>query len=158
MVVIKLCSAIESSSKDTLSRKQKISRNQSPCASTGDAIVSPVEANRVKRGQRPHRSSAGHFGPAYSPDFVLGTAAWLGHLRARAASFQRCAANSAGLFVPSTTPARPAWLNQGQVGVSNNNRRAKYYELTPAGKKQLAAETDHWQEMTPAVSQILESV
>jgi DNA-binding PadR family transcriptional regulator len=44
------------------------------------------------------------------------------------------------------------------VGVSNNNRRAKYYELTPAGKKQLAAETDHWQEMTPAVSQILESV
>jgi PadR family transcriptional regulator, regulatory protein PadR len=42
--------------------------------------------------------------------------------------------------------------------VSNNNRRAKYYELTPAGKKQLAAETDSWQKMTAAVSQILENV
>jgi PadR family transcriptional regulator PadR len=52
---------------------------------------------------------------------------------------------------------RRGWI-KAKWGTSDNNRRAKYYELTPAGKKQLAAETDSWQKMTAAVSQILESV
>src|SRR6476646_7188749 len=33
-------------------------------------------------------------------------------------------------------------------GVSDNNRRAKFYKLTRAGKKQLARETQDWQETT----------
>jgi DNA-binding PadR family transcriptional regulator len=49
-------------------------------------------------------------------------------------------------------------LDQGQWGKSDNNRRAKYYGLTAAGKKQLAVETGTWQKMTAAVTQILESV
>jgi len=43
-------------------------------------------------------------------------------------------------------------------GTSENNRRAKYYELTRAGQKQLEAETDTWRKLTAAVAQVLESV
>lgn len=52
---------------------------------------------------------------------------------------------------------RRGWI-KAQWGTSDNNRRAKYYELTPAGKKQLAVETESWRKLTVAVSQILESV
>jgi len=52
---------------------------------------------------------------------------------------------------------RRGWI-KAKWGTSDNNRRAKYYELTAAGKKQLAVETDSWQKMIAAVTQILESV
>ena len=42
-------------------------------------------------------------------------------------------------------------------GKSDNNRRAKYYELTAAGKKQLAAEEVSWKMLTAAVALILET-
>ncbi|MGA9668149.1 MAG: PadR family transcriptional regulator [Terracidiphilus sp.] len=51
---------------------------------------------------------------------------------------------------------RRGWI-KAKWGTSDNNRRAKYYDLTAAGKKQLAVETDSWQKMTAAVTQILES-
>ena len=41
-------------------------------------------------------------------------------------------------------------------GTSDNNRRAKFYELTRSGKKQLEVETDAWRKLTTAVTQILE--
>ncbi len=41
-------------------------------------------------------------------------------------------------------------------GASDNNRRAKYYELTRAGRKQLDAETDAWRKLTVAVSLVLD--
>ena len=39
---------------------------------------------------------------------------------------------------------------------SENNRRAKYYELTRAGRKQLEAETDAWKRLTSAIGLVLE--
>jgi DNA-binding PadR family transcriptional regulator len=41
--------------------------------------------------------------------------------------------------------------------VSDKNRRAKYYALTRAGRKQLEAEQDSWRKLTVAVAQILET-
>src|SRR5580704_13616859 len=41
-------------------------------------------------------------------------------------------------------------------GASDNNRRAKYYKLTAAGRKQLAEETAHWKRMSSAIARILE--
>lgn len=52
---------------------------------------------------------------------------------------------------------RRGWI-KAKWGISDNNRRAKYYELTAAGKKQLAVETDSWLKLTAAVTQILESI
>ena len=40
-------------------------------------------------------------------------------------------------------------------GVSENNRKAKFYELTTAGKKQLAAERERWQQVVVAIGRIL---
>src|ERR1700690_1951288 len=52
---------------------------------------------------------------------------------------------------------RRGWI-KAKWGTSDNNRSAKYYELTAPVKKQLAGETDSWQKMTAAVTQILESI
>jgi PadR family transcriptional regulator PadR len=40
-------------------------------------------------------------------------------------------------------------------GTSENNRRAKYYSLTQAGRKQLLAETTKWERLTGAVARIM---
>lgn len=42
-------------------------------------------------------------------------------------------------------------------GASENNRRARFYQLTRAGRKQLDAETESWRRLTGAVSRILEA-
>ncbi len=40
-------------------------------------------------------------------------------------------------------------------GMSENNRRAKYYELSKNGRQQLEVETDAWERLTAAVAQVL---
>jgi PadR family transcriptional regulator PadR len=52
---------------------------------------------------------------------------------------------------------RRGWI-KARWGTSDNNRRAKYYELTRAGRKQLEVERTAWRKLTAAVAQILESV
>jgi PadR family transcriptional regulator, regulatory protein PadR len=52
---------------------------------------------------------------------------------------------------------RRGWI-KAKWGTSDNNRRAKYYELTRAGLKQLEEETSNWRKLTTAVAQVLESV
>ena len=42
-----------------------------------------------------------------------------------------------------------------QWGASENNRRARYYRLTPAGRKQLAQEEESWRRLTHAVGLVL---
>jgi transcriptional regulator len=43
-------------------------------------------------------------------------------------------------------------------GTSENNRKAKYYRLTPSGKKQLAAQTTRWEQLVRAIGGILKPV
>jgi transcriptional regulator len=50
---------------------------------------------------------------------------------------------------------RRGWI-KATWGASNNNRKAKYYELTRVGRKQLAVETDAWHRLTAAVSLVLD--
>ncbi len=52
---------------------------------------------------------------------------------------------------------RRGWI-KARWGTSDNNRRAKFYELTKTGLKQLEAETDAWQKLTAAVGQVLKAV
>jgi PadR family transcriptional regulator PadR len=46
------------------------------------------------------------------------------------------------------------WITS-EWGVTENNRRAKYYRLTAAGKKQLKVETERWNSIAGAISTIL---
>ena len=48
------------------------------------------------------------------------------------------------------------WID-GQWKTSPNSRRAKYYRLTPAGRKQLVAATSKWQRFVEAMSRVLAS-
>jgi PadR family transcriptional regulator, regulatory protein PadR len=42
-------------------------------------------------------------------------------------------------------------------GISENNRKARFYRLTAAGRKQLALETNRWQAMVKAIGRVLGS-
>jgi len=48
-----------------------------------------------------------------------------------------------------------AWV-KAEWGASENNRRARYYTLTAAGKKQLAAEREEFNRMVGAIQKVLE--
>jgi transcriptional regulator len=50
---------------------------------------------------------------------------------------------------------RRGWI-KAQWGISENSRRAKYYELTRAGRKQLDTETGAWRKLSAAVAQVLD--
>jgi transcriptional regulator len=52
---------------------------------------------------------------------------------------------------------RRGWI-KARWGVTENNRRAKYYELSRAGAKQLAAEEGAWRKLAAAVGQVLDTV
>ena len=46
------------------------------------------------------------------------------------------------------------WIST-EWGVSDNNRRAKFYRITRAGRKQLAAEAENWQRMSGILARFL---
>jgi transcriptional regulator len=52
---------------------------------------------------------------------------------------------------------RKGWI-KAHWGTSENNRRAKYYNLTKTGHRQLEAEQDAWEKLTAAVAQVLGTV
>jgi len=47
------------------------------------------------------------------------------------------------------------WVN-AEWGLTENNRRARYYRLTAKGRKQLAEEEKNWQHLTQAVASVLQ--
>ena len=46
------------------------------------------------------------------------------------------------------------WI-RADWGVSENNRKARYYKLTAAGRRQLAAEKQHWSRITAGINLVL---
>ncbi len=50
--------------------------------------------------------------------------------------------------------SQAGWL-RAEWGASENNRRARYYSITPAGLKQLAEEEQNWSHLTEAVARVL---
>jgi transcriptional regulator len=61
-----------------------------------------------------------------------------------------------GSLYPALHRLERRGLIRAEWGASDNNRRAKYYHLTRAGQKQLAAETTAWQQLTTAVALVLD--
>ncbi|MBV9305608.1 MAG: PadR family transcriptional regulator [Acidobacteriaceae bacterium] len=51
--------------------------------------------------------------------------------------------------------AQEGWI-RAKWGSSENNRRARFYSITPGGLKQLAAEEKRWSELTAAVTRVLQ--
>jgi PadR family transcriptional regulator PadR len=60
-----------------------------------------------------------------------------------------------GSLYPALHRLEDRGLIVGFWGTSENNRKAKYYRLTAAGRKQLGVETSRWEELVRAVGRIL---
>ena len=60
-----------------------------------------------------------------------------------------------GSLYPALHRLEQQRLVTSQWGASDNNRQAKYYELTKAGRKQLLEETASWERLSDAVARVL---
>jgi len=64
--------------------------------------------------------------------------------------------NAGSLFPAFWRLERKGWI-RGEWRSTENNRRAKYYALTDAGRKKLQSEAREWQTQTAAIARILEA-
>jgi PadR family transcriptional regulator len=62
-----------------------------------------------------------------------------------------------GSLYPALYRLEQQGLIKSEWGNSDNNRQAKFYELTRTGKKQLAEETENWERLSSAVDRILQT-
>ena len=60
-----------------------------------------------------------------------------------------------GALYPALQRLERDGLLQGSWGLSESNRRAKFYSITPAGRRRLDAELDGWVRHTKALCQVL---
>jgi PadR family transcriptional regulator PadR len=60
-----------------------------------------------------------------------------------------------GALYPALHRLELRGLLSSEWGVSDNNRRAKFYKLTAAGRQHLLAESDSWARLAAAVTQVL---
>jgi transcriptional regulator len=62
-----------------------------------------------------------------------------------------------GSLYPALHRLEDKGLIASEWGASENNRRAKFYKLTPAGRRQLLEETETWQRFSRAITLVLQS-
>ena len=100
--------------------------------------------------------------PQATLDLLILKAVSLGPMHGWAISERIRDVSKATLQIPqgSLYPAlhrleRRGWIN-AEWGASDNNRRAKYYQLTRSGRSQLQLEADAWRTLTEAVSLVLD--
>jgi PadR family transcriptional regulator PadR len=62
-----------------------------------------------------------------------------------------------GALYPALHRLELRGLLASEWGVSANNRRAKYYRLTAAGRKQLATESSDWARLSGAIARVMEA-
>jgi transcriptional regulator len=62
-----------------------------------------------------------------------------------------------GSLYPALYRLEEQGLIAAEWGVSENNRKAKFYRLTRAGEKRLAKETESWERLAGAVGRVLEA-
>jgi transcriptional regulator len=62
-----------------------------------------------------------------------------------------------GALYPALHRLEVRGLLASEWGASDNNRRAKFYRLTAAGRRQLVREADYWARMTAAIARIMET-
>jgi PadR family transcriptional regulator len=62
-----------------------------------------------------------------------------------------------GALYPALHRLELRGLLGSEWGTSDNNRRAKYYALTAAGRKRLTEETEYWRRMSGAVARVLQT-
>jgi PadR family transcriptional regulator PadR len=62
--------------------------------------------------------------------------------------------NEGTVYASLTRLQQQRWIS-ATWGVSENNRKAKFYVITRAGRRQLATETDNWQRLSGVIARLL---
>jgi PadR family transcriptional regulator PadR len=75
--------------------------------------------------------------------------------RIRQISNEALKVNQGSLYPALHRLERRGWI-KATWDLSDNNRRAKYYELTKAGRRRLEQQTDAWRSLTSAVNLLLD--
>ena len=88
---------------------------------------------------------------SWGPMHGYGVSRWM-----RQRTGDALAVEDAALYQSLHRLERSGWV-QSEWGLSENNRRAKYYRLTPAGRAQLRAGTATWRRYVAAVAEILDA-
>ena len=76
--------------------------------------------------------------------------------RIRQVSKEVLQVNQGALYPALHRLEQSGWI-RAKWGESDNNRRAKYYSLTPAGRKYLELEQANWQRLSAAIGLVLET-
>jgi PadR family transcriptional regulator PadR len=88
----------------------------------------------------------------WGPRHGYAIASWI-----RETTDQRLQIEEGALYTSLHRMEKRGWL-EAEWGLSENNRKAKYYELTTAGRKQLRNKTAVWTEYASAIFKVLETV
>jgi PadR family transcriptional regulator, regulatory protein PadR len=86
---------------------------------------------------------------SWGPQHGYGMARWIQQVTHDALQLEE------GTLYPALYRLENKRLIESQWGTTENNRKAKYYRITPAGKKQLLAETAAWERLVLVVGQVL---
>jgi PadR family transcriptional regulator, regulatory protein PadR len=135
-------------------------------ASTGDLVI--LNASLVIPVQVVHTSHKALMGEPKEGDLLQGTLDMLilktlargrkhGYAIAESigAASEEALRVEEGALYPALHRLELKGLLGSEWGLSGNNRRAKYYRLTPAGRKTLAAETERWTRMSTAIARVM---
>jgi transcriptional regulator len=79
---------------------------------------------------------------------------WAIAQRIRQMSNEQLRVGQSALYPALHKLEQQGWI-EAEWGPSDNNRRAKYYKLTPAGRKALKAETAQWDRLSSAISLVV---
>jgi PadR family transcriptional regulator, regulatory protein PadR len=82
---------------------------------------------------------------------------WAIAQRIRQMSNEQLRVGQSALYPALHKLEQQGWI-QAEWAVSDNNRRAKYYEITAAGQKALEAETATWQRLSAAISLVVRPI
>ncbi len=86
---------------------------------------------------------------SWGPMHGLGVLRWL-----ESTTHERLQVEEGALYPALHRMERKGWL-AAEWGISDHNRKAKFYRLTPDGRRQLAAEQSMWSHYTQAVHLVL---
>lgn len=86
---------------------------------------------------------------SWGPRHGLAVLRWIEHT-----THERLRIEEGALYPALHRMERKGWL-ETEWGVTENNRKAKYYRLTPAGRRRLAAEVSRWSRYAEVVQLVL---
>ena len=79
---------------------------------------------------------------------------WAAAQRIRQMSGEQLRVGQSALYPALHKLEQQGWI-EAQWSMSENNRRAKYYKLTAAGRRALKAETAQWKRLSSAISRVI---